>query len=345
MRRRPYSRGWQRHTAQGLGLSPRTLRHWERLADEECPSLRYRGRRPARMDNTTRKALLSHLRETGPRVSVRDLRTVFPHAARRELADVLRRYRYWARRTEIHRLHWTNIGAVWAIDFTEAPSPIDGDHPYILAVRDLASGRQLLSLPTRDQTAQTVSDAIMSLFAQHSPPLVLKSDNGGGFKARDVRALLEKNGAHLLASPPHTPSYNGACEAGIGSVKCRCHEIACAHGAPSQWSANDVEAARLQANAISRPHGNDQPTPDEAWQIRQPIHPREREAFARDVARTMLEVKHAWGYTPNEDLDPASRDRVDREAIRRVLVARGYLVIRRRRITLPLRNLKTAKNS
>lgn len=262
------------------------------------------------MNKTTRKNLLAHLRETGPRVSVRDLCKEFPHVARRELADVLRRFRYWARRTKICRLHWTNIGTVWAIDFTEAPSPIDGDHPYILAVRDLASGMQLLSLPTRDQTAQTVSDALVSLFAQHGPPLVLKSDNGGGFKAYDIRDLLDEHGVFLLASPPHTPSYNGACEAGIGSVKCRCHEKASARGAPAQWSANDVEAARLQANATSRPHGDDKPTPDEAWQLRQPIHSREREEFARDVARTILEVKREWGYTPDEELDGCNRSSV-----------------------------------
>ena len=38
-------------------------------------------------------------------------------------------------------------GTVWAVDFAQAPQPIDGVYPYLLAVRDLASSKQLLWLP------------------------------------------------------------------------------------------------------------------------------------------------------------------------------------------------------
>lgn len=342
---RAQERGWQRQAAFSLNVSPRTLRHWKSRHSQQSLIPRPRGRRPSRMDKATRKELFAHLRMTGPRASVADLRAEFPQVARRELEEILRRFRYWARRTQIGALRWNNVGSVWAMDFTEAPDPIDGDQPYIFAVRDLASGMQLLSLPTRDQTAQTVMDALACLFVEHGPPLVMKSDNGSGFKAHSVRDLLDERDVKLLASPPRTPCYNGACEAGIGSIKRRSHEKSSARGEPGHWTSDDVEAARLQANATSRPHGDNNPTPLEAWHVRQPIHMDQRQAFSHDVHKTMLEVKRDWLYTPDEEIGPATRDRLERESLRRVLVARGYLVVRRRRITLPLKRLKAARIS
>ena len=53
---------------------------------------------------------------------------------------------------------------MWAIDFTEAPAVIDGVFPYLLAVRDLASGQQLLLLPLPEATSAGVVPALASLF-------------------------------------------------------------------------------------------------------------------------------------------------------------------------------------
>ena len=180
---------------------------------------------------------------------------------------MLRRCRYWTRRTQFDSLEWTRVGAVWAVDFTEAPHFIDGVYPYLLVVRELGAGFQLMALPTRDQTAQTVRHAMLSLFAAYGRPLLLKSDNGSAFKAGESRDFLAEHGVLLLPSPPRTPTYNGACEAGIGSIKTRCHEIASARGCPDPWTADDVEAARLQANASRRLPGEENSTPDEAHKI------------------------------------------------------------------------------
>jgi hypothetical protein len=84
----------------------------------------------------------------------------------------------------MHILHWQVPGSVWAMDFTEAPAAIDGLFPYVLAVRDLASGRQLLWLPIRAGNGQETRWALASLFALHGAPLILKSDNGSPFDAR-----------------------------------------------------------------------------------------------------------------------------------------------------------------
>src|SRR5262249_36803615 len=136
----------------------------------------------------------------------------------------LRRYRrIWRRRRRLllHRLHWRRPGTVWAIDFTEPQQPIDGCYPRLLAVRDLASGYQLLWLPVADESEDTAIPALQALFRQHGAPLVLKSDNGSAFIGERLALLLQSLQILPLFSPPRLPSYNGSCEAGIGSMKTR----------------------------------------------------------------------------------------------------------------------------
>ncbi len=66
--------------------------------------------------------------------------------------DYRRHYRDTHRISQ-ERLTWSRPGRVWAIDHSEAPGPIDGVYPAILAVRDLGSGCQLAWLPVPDMEA------------------------------------------------------------------------------------------------------------------------------------------------------------------------------------------------
>src|SRR5262249_52130608 len=70
-------------------------------------------------------------------------------------------------------------------------------------------------------TAVEVTGALTSLFVQHGPPLVLKSDNGSAFGAGVVQELLAGVGVIPLFSPPYWPRDNGSIEAGIGAMKSR----------------------------------------------------------------------------------------------------------------------------
>jgi hypothetical protein len=95
--------------------------------------------------------------------------------------------------------------------------------------------------------------------------LVLKSENGSALDAPAKAAMLHGCGALSLFSPPRTPSYNGAIEAGIGSLKARTAAYAARHVRPGCCTWDDIAAARLDATATARPHGPNSPTPDEAW--------------------------------------------------------------------------------
>jgi len=287
-----------------------------------------RGRPAQRSDRSTRQGLLALIELLGPGIGVPTLQAICPGMARREVRDMLRRYRrIWKRRRGLLTLvlHWQKPGSVWAIDFAEPPLAVDGCYDRLLAVRDLASGMQLLWLPVSDESAQTAIAALKMLFRQHGPPLVVKSDNGSGFIAGETRKLLVKWRVRHLRSPPEWPEYNGACEAGIGSMKARTHHRAAQNGHPGEWSCDDVEAARLQANQTARPWGLRGPTPEESWRQRRTIEVEERVAFGSAVNHLEAEAR----YASSVELDRSQVEAIKRAAIGKALVAQGLLKYRR----------------
>mgnify|MGYP001144907076 CR=1 FL=1 len=140
-----------------------------------------------------------------------------------------------------------------------------------MARRQIAAAVFALAVSAPIAQAQEI-DVIMTLPA---PTLTFSS----AFIAEDTDDLLKKWCIWQLFSPPRTPSYNGSAEAGIGSMRTRTHHQAARHGHAGEWTCNDVEAARLEANETARPWGHHGPTPDEVWQGRALIGIEERMAF------------------------------------------------------------------
>jgi transposase InsO family protein len=337
-------------SAASLDLKARTLRRWlatDRAAQIHVPSLGTLslGRPARRSPCQERRAVLTLLMEMGLGTGVPTLCTCFPNMPRAELDDMLRRARRVCRR-RYHQtqrvLHWTTPGSVWAMDFTEALTPIDGWYPYLLAVRDLASGAQLLAWPLRTATAPEAIRALASLFARHGAPLVLKTDNGSPFCAADTRDFLRQHGVTMLFSPPYWPRYNGAIEAGIGSLKSRTEYHAACQGRPGQWLWDDIDWALGQANASARPNGPGGLTPDQAWAARPTFTHQERSLFQTSAHRYADEVCAQDGCPTTGPLQPMAQRAVDRQAIQRALVEHGYLLFRRRRIPLPFKKTKVA---
>lgn len=340
-----------------LHLAGRTLRHWCHTFRQLPLTVRLFGPTTKRAALPVRRELLDVLNELGPGVSVAWLREHFPEMGKRELADFLARYRKvwrWQHQQAVHVLRWPVPGRVWAMDFTELPTLIDGCYPYLLAVRDLASGRQLLGLPTVHMTEETVRPALAALFAEHGAPLVLKSDNGSAFCAGQARDFLSRHGVTCLFSPARLPRYNGAIEAGIGSLKTRIARQAVLHGRPGVWALDDVADALDEANTMARPHGPDGPSPDQAWHARHPLSADERCAFLETLDQERrAERARQLDLLPEDLTDIAweplwsqrPRHTEDRLVVRRTLEACGYLCYARRRIVLPIPAKKTARDS
>jgi hypothetical protein len=148
-----------------------------------------------------------------------------------------------------------------------------------------------------------------------------------------------------LFSPPHTPEYNGAREAGIGALKTRIHEQAALAGHSGRWTADDTEAARRMANELHYPWGWQQPTPARLWQARPTLTREQRATFRQTVNEHRNTVQTQQGYPLNDDLDHYDQAAIDRVAIRRALVELGFLTFTRRSITPPLPTRKPLRIS
>jgi hypothetical protein len=333
-----------RQAAEYLRLSPRTLRDWQHAADENSLAFHPLGRPLHAATTEQRNEVIHTLDEQGPGIGLPTLRDIFPDLARAALADVLHRYRaLWRRlnRQTLHVLHWTRPGSVWAIDFHGPRPPVDGTDPDLLAVRDLASGWQLLWLPVRDATADTVVRQLTGLFMIHGAPLVLKCDNGS-FGAAAVQELLRQWRVRSLFSPPRRPSYNGAIEAGIGSLTSRTEQHASRRGYPGHRTRDDVEAARLEANTCARPRGPLGPSPDDLWTGRTLLCERERRGFLDRLADMQEDKATAQGQALDCNRTEWQRRATDRQLVSRALVELGYLHYTRRRISPPIPRRKAA---
>ena len=269
---------------------------------------------------------------TGPSVGLPALRCLFPKVPRGVLEELLSRYRRVWRRRYVQRgfrLSWHQAGTVWAIDHSQPKHPVEGIYPYLLAVRDLASSRQLAWHPVQTVTAEETLPILEVLFLEHGAPLVLKSDNGSAFVADDLRGVMKQQDVAQLFSPPRRPAYNGALERSNGVLKTYTHQHALAEGHPFRWTSDDLEHARQLANTISRPWGHRGPTPDEAWQARKPISAPQRGEFRAALQRHRTQANQDLGLDEQTGLSGSDAARRDRLALSRVLEELGYLTKQR----------------
>jgi transposase InsO family protein len=213
----------------------------------------------------------------------------------------------------------------------------------MLAVRDLASGRQLLGLPVTNPVAEEVVSALTSLFAVLGAPLVLKSDNGSAFRAEHLKGFLRRWQVWALYSPPGEPGYNGAIEASIGSLKTRTQFEAYRNGHPGAWTSSDLEQARQLANTLARPRATHGPTPLQAWDRRRPPSLAQRDRFGDLVSQLEKETRGQDGLALDAPLDHYEQAALHRRVLQKALVESGYLTITRRRIPQTFFGQKAAK--
>lgn len=268
------------------------------------------------------------------------LEAAFPRVPRRQLhalAEAWRRRAVEGKTLVTHTLKWGTVGAVWAIDFTEPPLPVDALFPWILVVRDLASGYRLAARPVRSPDAWHVRALLIELFEQHGPPLVIKHDNGGHFCNDTIDRLLALRRVISLVSPRYYPQYNGALEAGNGSLKTFTAHLAASQGHPGWWTCDDVEGAVILANDLCRTWGRNCPSATSMWKSRKPLTERQRKDLKEMIDDKDIKLAHPpphWdGVVDPHIEDKALRTRV---AISQSLQELKHLTIRRRRLSLAI---------
>jgi transposase InsO family protein len=337
---------WSRpQVAAALHVSPRTMERWF-AAGDQVPAIR--GRPAQHADAKTTHEIFALLQASGPGTGLPFLERQFPDVAREELRDLRQIYQeqiFSKGQVLVHALTWQRPGAVWAMDHAHAPSLAEGGFRHLLVVRDLGSGRQLLVLPVISQDTQPVQDALLALFLRHGAPLVLKSDNGSAFTSHDLREFLRNWKVEQLLSPPGLPSYNGAVEAGIGSLRTHAHYESARHDRVGQWTCDDVEAARQRCNLYGRPRGRQGPNPQELWSVRTPISPQARELFRLGCALGRWRAACDRGACRGAVLTPQQLAAVEREAITESLIGHEHLVVRERWISQPVTRRRARKIS
>ena len=334
--------------ARKMGITGTTLMDWDAKWEKNHLAVARRGRAQEEVGAEEKHAVILHIHFAGPWVGLPALERSFPKLSSAVLERLLAQYRraYWlVGTTLVFTLRWTRAGTVWAMDFTEAPCDIEGTCRWILLVRDLASGFVLAAYPCEHASAATTVLVLRALFRWWGAPLVLKTDNGSHFTAEEVGALLGAFGVVQLLSPPGLPSYNGAIEAGCGSLKTRTWCAAARNDRPGAWTFDDVEEGRCSANCFGSPRGLDGPSPNDAWKARSEITCEERVAFLALVARCEAEIRVEGAYLPDPCLSKSELATIRREAISRALTAHNLLLVRRRKVSPPNTWAETKKIS
>jgi transposase InsO family protein len=325
--------------AQGaalLSVSPSSLSAWARLGDKPLVAL---GRPPARGTAEQRNAVLASLVDLGLSTGIPRLQALHPALGRRELREFVGRRRDAAAVLNppppTAACEWQVAGTVWAMDFTWLPdlcSPcfLEGK-VKALVVRDLASQRVLALVPAASENAAIVKEVLKALIARFGPPLVLKSDNGSGFVAEGTADLRKRYGIVGLFSPPRTPTYNGAVEASNAWIKRDLVELSLRSDAPVE---DLLVAVGERRNRTGRPWGAKGETPFERMRDRPPIKAERRERFMAAAAAGEAAARAELGLPVEGKLKHFDAAAVGRHTTRRALVELGYLVIRRRSISL-----------
>ena len=198
-----------------------------------------------------------------------------------------------------------------------------------------------------EQTAETVQAVYAQLFAEHGPPLVLKSDNGGPFRDEGTKELLAEHLVVPLYNPRRRPAYNGGVERANGQLAGYQEALAAFRGRAGAPTCEDATSARNLANELARPEGWRGPTAGQLWQRRMPLSDSERDTFLRDLGERRIQARRDLNLPLEGDLKHYPQAAVDRRAVRDTLVAQGLLEIqpRRRKRSPPEASQRAAASS
>jgi transposase InsO family protein len=164
------------------------------------------------------RRITAMLRTQGWHVNAKRVQRIW----RREGLKVPRRQpkrgRLWLNDGSCIRLRPCWPGHVWAYDFVQDRTS-DGRPFRMLTVIDEYTRECLAIVVARRLTSDDVLQALTDLFVERGPPEHIRSDNGGEFNAKIVRAWLERIGVRTLFIERGSPWENGYNESFNGKLR------------------------------------------------------------------------------------------------------------------------------
>lgn len=312
-----------RELARRFGCAESTIWYfWKRGRDLAAgKEIAKPGPKPKLPGALERNDILTVIHAARGRISTAKLREAYPEVTRAAVRSLQNRYRRIMRkrwRRSLARLHWAVEGAVWAMDHTDFKGGVEDAGRSALVVRELATGETLFAEPCGHDAA-SVGAVLERLFVEYGAPIAMKCDNGSGFIAAHTRLLLSMHRVLVLFSPPGTPSYNGSCEAGVGSIKHRAQDFAAGRG-DLAVNRDDLFMAQEQANASLAVR---------AAPCRPMLEALRAEVWRR-YRRWESRLREGQGLAPGSELDHAEQASLDRFAVGKALTETKILTIRRR---------------
>jgi putative transposase len=122
------------------------------------------------------------------------------------------RGRLWLNDGSCVRLRPERVNHVWSYDFVSARTH-DGRSVRILNLIDEHTRESLLVRAERRWSSARVISALADVMVMKGVPEHLRSDNGQGFVAKDLRKWLAKTGARTLYIEPGSPWENATVRA------------------------------------------------------------------------------------------------------------------------------------
>lgn len=208
----------ERRACRTLGQPRSTQRRTRRLRDDEAALTETMVALVAKYGRYDYRRITAMLRTHGWRVNAKRVQRIWRRAELKVPKRQPKRGRLWLNDGSCIRLRPCWPGHVWAYDFVQDRMH-DGRLFRMLTVIDEYTRECLAIAVARNLTSDDVLQTLTDLFIERGPPDHIRSDNGGEFTAKGVRAWLGRIGVRTLFIERGCPWENGYNESFNGKLR------------------------------------------------------------------------------------------------------------------------------
>jgi transposase InsO family protein len=208
----------ERRACRTLGQPRSTQRRRRRVREDEAALTEVIVALAAEYGRYGYRRITAMLRTDGWRVSAKRVQRIWRREGLKVPKKQPKRGRLWLNDGSCIRLRPCWPGHVWAYDFVQDRTS-DGRPFRMLTIIDEYTRECLAIVVARRLTSDDVLQVLTDLFVERGPPDHIRSDNGGEFTARIVRAWLGRIGVRTLFIERGSPWENGYNESFNGKLR------------------------------------------------------------------------------------------------------------------------------
>jgi transposase InsO family protein len=208
----------ERRACRTLGQPRSTQRRLRRVRDDEAALTEAIVALAAEYGRYGYRRITAMLRTQGWWVNAKRVQRIWRREGLKVPKRQPKRGRLWLNDGSCIRLRPCWPGHVWAYDFVQDRTH-DGRPFRMLTIIDEYTRECLAIVVARNLTSDDVLQTLTDLFIERGPPDHIRSDNGGEFTAKVVRAWLGRIGVRTLFIERASPWENGYNESFNGKLR------------------------------------------------------------------------------------------------------------------------------